>query len=480
MSREMQRLNTSLAFLFILLSLIAHSAFGGAAPARVGVAQNSATRVSNEFFQASTGTRKALRQNAVFYISTNGDDSRDGTSALTAWRTCNHALKTLKTEYDFGGHSVTLQLVDGTYAEFSCLIDGPFVGQGSGTAESPIIFQGNINQNSLTILPSAVNIQNTSGACFQVQNGAVVQIRFMWLQCVYDGTAILGGKLFVNNVVDDNCYPILACPTNGAVHYLAQQHGYIQIDGNNYINNSEGSLTPDAIYLAKHHGNIRLHGVVGGAVYLIQNIAVAMATAYAEDDGDITVTGDLETNGFVLNGFDVAGRCFRIEANSTLQWAGGTSTCSVARAPALQFPGLSAGIVQQGGEIFTNGTTVPSLRPVLTFGGNAAGILQSAATGSWQQVGSLVCFSLQIGLASKGSSKGVAVINGLPLPSVMSLSPSVSVMSNNVKYTGSLKASITGTHIDLFDEHAGALRSLTQAAFTNSSIVYVSGCYPVF
>jgi hypothetical protein len=429
---------------------------------------------------ARLGTRTLLLNNTTFSISPTGNDLNNGLSSGTAWATCAHAISVLKNQYDFGGFVATIQFANGTYTDNPCIFDGPFVGTGNSGTTAPIVIQGDVTQTTLGNPPNHVIMQSASKPCVQVQNGAWVQVQFMWLRCVIDGEAIFGGRLFVNNIIDDNCYSSVSCPANNTMHYLAQQHGYIQVDGNNYITGTPSSAIPDAIYEAKHHGNIRLHGVNGGTMYLNTAVTVTVATAYAEDNGDITVTGDLQSVGFNQNGFNISGRCFQINAGSTLQWAGGTATCSINGSPTLQFPGLSPGTAFQGGQVLTPTANTGLLTPVLQFGGLSTGITYSTNSGKFNQTSGQVCFSTQVTLTNKGSATGTATITGLPLVAVSTATSVFEAMPQNMTYTGTIKASVTNNVINLWADNGGVLTALNNAAFANNSSVYVSGCYFVF
>lgn len=288
-------------------------------------------------------TRQLLTSAATFFISPSGNDGNTGTSSGSPWLTCSHAINYFRQNLDFQGFKVTLQFAHGSYstANIPCVVAGPFVGADNSTGPS-LILQGDTTQTSLGNPPNAVQLASTTSSCIQVQDSAVVTIQFMWLQCVVDLNVLYGGVAFVNNVIDDGVN------VANSIHFLASESAVIELTGPMYLFQS-GVTNTEAIFESKHIAHLRL---VNAPFYLLSGVTVAVATAYNEDLGDITVTGTLESTGFNNNGFGIIGSCYKIWANSVLQWVGGVTTCSTNASPTLAFPGSSAGTTNLGGQIY--------------------------------------------------------------------------------------------------------------------------------
>ena len=118
----------------------------------------------------------------------------------------------------------------------------------------------------------------------------------------------------------------------------------------------------------------------------------------------------------------------------------------------------------------------------LTFGGGSTGITTSANTGRYTKIGRQVTVIGYLALTSKGSSTGAANITGLPFTSANSLdSISASCLRFNVvSYTGTIQGvqPINTTKIELDNiSEAGAVTSLTDANFSNTSSIMISSTY---
>lgn len=122
-----------------------------------------------------------------------------------------------------------------------------------------------------------------------------------------------------------------------------------------------------------------------------------------------------------------------------------------------------------------------SFTPGFAFGGGVTGITYSVQVGQYTRIGKTVFFAIQIALTSKGSSTGVATVTGLPITTA-------NVMPNNtpamfyqtVTYTGNPACYIdtNATTIELGAiASAGTFTALTNAAFTNTSQISISGFY---
>jgi hypothetical protein len=454
----------------------------------VGVAKN--LYVGGIINLGGSALRQILTGNTTYYLSPSGNDSNNGTSSGTPWLTCAHAAQFFKDNLDFNGFQVTLQLALGspgsptTYTSTSltnCVFDGPLLGGGNNLTV-PIVINGDNTRTSFGSPPNTAIFNTTSGACIVAGNGAVIQVQFFWLKCNINLEAILGGRIYGNNLLDDGV------AIGGSIHNLAQQGGYIQLDQANYVAATDGvSDTPDAIYEAKHGGSIRIHGVNGGTGFmqLFDNVSAAIAFAYSEEGGDITVTGDQQNQQWTHHGFDSTGPCYRIQVASGIQWTATSpntpTTCSTAASPQYNFPGLSPGAQNQGGQFFSATITNDLFTPTLAFGGSSTGITYTTQNGRWALNGNMVVFSIEIILSNKGSATGNATIGGLPLASGAINSPLSVAGLSGLTFTGSVAAVLqqSSSTINLYGVNSG-LASLTDTAFSNTTDIVVSGAYPIY
>lgn len=123
--------------------------------------------------------------------------------------------------------------------------------------------------------------------------------------------------------------------------------------------------------------------------------------------------------------------------------------------------------------------------PTLTFGGNNVGLSYNAGAtgGRYTRLGNHVWFTGRLTLSAKGSSTGNAIIGGLPYAngSSQAFSSPVTCLTTGLTLTAAyhcqpLIASAAQT-ILLYESGGGGITQLTDAHFTNSSSIYVSGHY---
>jgi hypothetical protein len=144
--------------------------------------------------------------------------------------------------------------------------------------------------------------------------------------------------------------------------------------------------------------------------------------------------------------------------------------------PAVQVPSADANTLDD----YEEGTFTPTI----SFGGASVGVTYDSANclGTYVKIGKLVRVQVQLSLASKGSSTGNALIGGLPF----SPSSSESYASFVFGFANSM-ASITGhpmalgvkgsPSIELLQFVSNSSADLTNANFTNTSNVMISGMY---
>ena len=121
--------------------------------------------------------------------------------------------------------------------------------------------------------------------------------------------------------------------------------------------------------------------------------------------------------------------------------------------------------------------------PAVTFGGGNTGITYSQQVGKYSRIGNTVFFSLRIILTSKGSSTGAALITALPFTSVnvSAGQDACGVVASgvNAAITGSVTAyvNINATDITPLKFAAGNVTGMTDADFTNTTDILISGHY---
>jgi len=149
--------------------------------------------------------------------------------------------------------------------------------------------------------------------------------------------------------------------------------------------------------------------------------------------------------------------------------------------------GTTAGYINDSGtntRVFDKkyaGTIPAPFNPVLKFGGNTTGIVQSTTYGVKTKIGEYWHVDIVIVLSSKGSATGIAQITGLPKAANLVFNPAVSFSScvNMTGMTGAVMGQLatnTGT-INLHQSAATGMSNLTDAQFTNTSNLQLSVVY---
>ncbi|HEY1605065.1 MAG TPA: hypothetical protein VGF77_05660 [Allosphingosinicella sp.] len=119
--------------------------------------------------------------------------------------------------------------------------------------------------------------------------------------------------------------------------------------------------------------------------------------------------------------------------------------------------------------------------PGVAFGGVSTGITYSVQAGKYTKIGRLVFIDISVILTSKGSATGSAQITGLPFPIGSS-----TAFSNMPAYGTSLASTVTNlfffaspgaSALTALNFSSGALAALTDASFTNTTVVRVNGAY---
>jgi hypothetical protein len=121
--------------------------------------------------------------------------------------------------------------------------------------------------------------------------------------------------------------------------------------------------------------------------------------------------------------------------------------------------------------------------PGITFGGAAVGVTYGTRVGLYTKIGNVVSFVFNLGLTSKGSSAGAAVITGLPFTSSASGQSAVSVgyFADFLALTGAPCGRIgsSSTSIVISQTSATTAGDLFDTQYTNTTFLIVSGQYTV-
>lgn len=277
---------------------------------------------------------------------------------------------------------------------------------------------------------------------------------------------------------------------HGDVAYVtATSQGYVYVDGAGWINVSAGSGVTGT-----NTGDVTLAGTpdyitISGQV--ITRGSIDLATDITGDlpstDGG-TGSSLNPTWGQLLSGVtNIGGGTFELitagDVNEVLQGGGGAAAPAFTSTPSLEGIVFPATQVASGGANTLDDYEEGTWTPGLSFGGGTTGITYSLQAGSYQKIGLMVFFRCYVVLSAKGSSTGDALVTGLPFTSVNGnpISPvTVGFYNGLASLTFCPIASISTnvTTITLHQGGAASVGNLTDANFTNSSYLSLSGFYP--
>lgn len=128
-----------------------------------------------------------------------------------------------------------------------------------------------------------------------------------------------------------------------------------------------------------------------------------------------------------------------------------------------------------------NWVAATSWTPTLSFGGSTTGITYSVQTGTYRRFGGTVVIEAAITLTNKGAQTGNMSIDTLPV-TCGSADCILTVRFSTLTFTGQVFARIPASGTSLIMEVAattGAVATLTNTAFANTTIVIISGSYLV-
>jgi hypothetical protein len=115
--------------------------------------------------------------------------------------------------------------------------------------------------------------------------------------------------------------------------------------------------------------------------------------------------------------------------------------------------------------------------PMLAFGGASTGIAYITQSASYTQSGKYMLAEFRIALASKGTSKGPAVIHGLPVSAADVGAVTVTYYEKMANLSGTFASYASGSSIQLATAGESGTSKLTDASFTNTAVIYGTATY---
>jgi hypothetical protein len=242
---------------------------------------------------------------------------------------------------------------------------------------------------------------------------------------------------------------------------LGKGSGYTNISGNNnvYIGAGKVGFQDPAGFVATGSNNTFVGGAAGATV--LTGSANTIIGQYNGNQGGLNIT--TASNYIVLSDGD--GNPL-ISTNSTRSVA--LNGAVPQTGTGITFPATqSASSDAKTLDDYEEGTWTPTL----SFGGGSAGIVYSVNSGTYTKIGNLVTGRFIIGLSSKGSSGGNAVIGGLPFTLGSALGVAVTELASNFTLsppTNGWPQDVT-TNLNLWAMGATGIVYTTDASFANNT-----------
>lgn len=208
-------------------------------------------------FDDTTGAvfRTLLSSNIAYYVRTDGSDSNSGlsNSSSGAFATLQQAWDTIAA-LDLNGYTATVWIGDGTHTA-GVKIAGLPEGIARDVDAAPIIFR------SISADPTAAIVSTTSESCFELTDGAIIEVRDLELRTTTGGNclnALSGSTLYYRNIRFGAC----------AGFHKQCRYGARMFNGSNYAGGRDFAVVGSATLGHEH--------VTHGATIINSNATVTL------------------------------------------------------------------------------------------------------------------------------------------------------------------------------------------------------------
>lgn len=266
--------------------------------------------------------RTRLTGNTNFYVRTDGSDSNNGlaNTAGGAWLTLQNAWNTVRDSYDLAGFTATINVADGTYANF--VAKGQFTGSFGGQIVTPSTVGAVDIVGNLTT-PANVIITTSAAATKDAIYAKNTIFKIEGMKFVASGTGISRG------IVADQ-----AQVTIGKVDFGACTFAHLHAAGNGATITIVSGYNISAVsarhVLAETHGEIENQNNV---------INLGASFAWSAEFAQVDQLGLIDFTGSSFTGTGSTGKEYDTASNSVLILAG------------LTLPGNVAGTTATGGQV---------------------------------------------------------------------------------------------------------------------------------
>lgn len=226
------------------------------------------------------------------------------------------------------------------------------------------------------------------------------------------------------------------------------------------------------------------------ADFLLKNASEYAITGnvmhFAGNPARVSIFAESDTSGEGDNGI-IANNIFSGDFNYAVWLSSGVTGVKVGpNVYSGTFSAAQINDVSNSNQIIDGKTeTTGTWTPALTFGGAAVGMTYSVQTGTYRIAGGVLHFEINITLTAKGSSTGNAEISlptGLPGPlgiQANSGSGDFSVYAAMASISSPVARPVSATSLRLTTQGAAAVANMTEANFTNTSSLTISGSLPL-
>ena len=180
--------------------------------------------------------RQVLYGNTSFYVNaTTGNDSYDGLTPTTPWRSLQHAASYLLDQVDSNGYTITVNIADGSYPGF--IVAGNILGLEGITGVDMLNFVGNTSNPANVVITDQVNNPSFDAGGIPMSIAVANMGRFQLMGCRITSTtgdcirALNYGRARLQNV------DFSTCP---GAHMASSAHSHLRLYGNYSISGGAG------------------------------------------------------------------------------------------------------------------------------------------------------------------------------------------------------------------------------------------------